>query len=376
LIIAGVEPNPGPAAITMGLLNARSTVNKGPLIQDIITSNHLDVLAVTETWIVGDDPDAVKLDAVPAGYDVCHLPRPTATSRSRGGGVCIIHRNNVVVKRHPLHQRFHWQSFECQLVSVKMMRGAVAAASETFSLAVIYRPPSSTTASLTAFYDELSELFTRLGPDIDADRFIACGDVNCPGDGQDVNPAELLSVLDTHGLRQLVTTATRRTPTGSSLLDVVIASCTTRRLHQVTVSPSYDVSDHDLITWLLSVKSRPPRQVLTYRFHNLKQLDMQQFNDDIRQSEVFQKPASTADEFADQLDTVVVNILDKHCPLQVRQEMAPSRPVNRCGCLRALKKLRDFDDVWSEGGNQRAIRLITLNTAEHVVLQTTKSLLL
>ena len=103
---------------------------------------------------------------------------------------------------------------------------------------------------------------------------------------------------------------------------------------------------------------------------------MQQFNDDIRQSEVFQKPASTADEFADQLDTVVVNILDKHCPLQVRQEMAPSSPVNRCGCLRALKKLRDFDDVWSEGGNQRAIRLITLNTAEHVVLQTTKSLLL
>ena len=62
LIIAGIEPNPGPAAIKIGLLNARSTVNKGPLIQDIIINEQLDMLAVTETWIVSDDADTTKLD--------------------------------------------------------------------------------------------------------------------------------------------------------------------------------------------------------------------------------------------------------------------------------------------------------------------------
>ena len=70
LIIAGIEPNPGPAAIKIGLLNARSTVNKGPLIQDIIINEQLDILAVTETWIVSDDADTTKLDAVPDGYAV------------------------------------------------------------------------------------------------------------------------------------------------------------------------------------------------------------------------------------------------------------------------------------------------------------------
>ena len=62
-------------------------VNKGSLVQDII------VLAITETWITPDDPDAVKLDTAPADYIIIHLPRPTATVRSRGGVVFIIHQN-------------------------------------------------------------------------------------------------------------------------------------------------------------------------------------------------------------------------------------------------------------------------------------------
>ena len=67
LVIAGIETNPGPTnVLQMGLLNVRSMVNKGPLVQDIIVSQKLDVLAVTETWITRDDPDAVKLDAAPA----------------------------------------------------------------------------------------------------------------------------------------------------------------------------------------------------------------------------------------------------------------------------------------------------------------------
>ena len=45
----------------MDLLNAHSVVNKGSLVQDIIVSQNLDVLAVTETWIICDDSDAVKL---------------------------------------------------------------------------------------------------------------------------------------------------------------------------------------------------------------------------------------------------------------------------------------------------------------------------
>jgi len=77
---------------------------------------------------------------------VSHSPRPTATQYSRGGGVCIIHRKTIAVKCHPLHslhQKLHWQSFECNLLSVKIMRGSTAGADEKFLLAVIYQVPTS-----------------------------------------------------------------------------------------------------------------------------------------------------------------------------------------------------------------------------------------
>ena len=65
--------------------------------------------------------------------------------------------------------------------------------------------------------------------------------------------------------------------------------------------------------------------------------------------------ASTADEFADQLDTVVVNILDKHCPLQVRQKMAPSRLVNRWlsdSAKEAERLRRRLERRWKSKGNK------------------------
>jgi len=53
--MAGVESNPGPAApgvLKLGALNAHSAVNKAPLIHDMIDERRLDLLVVTETWMV------------------------------------------------------------------------------------------------------------------------------------------------------------------------------------------------------------------------------------------------------------------------------------------------------------------------------------
>src|SRR5208282_1483493 len=75
LQMAGIHQNPGPS-IKCGLINARSIVLGGALFQDMITSHELDMLAVTESWIVNDDPNAIKLDSVPSGYCVTHKPRP------------------------------------------------------------------------------------------------------------------------------------------------------------------------------------------------------------------------------------------------------------------------------------------------------------
>jgi hypothetical protein len=67
LLISGIESNPGPQMF-IGSLNARSVVQRNPLIEDFIISHNLVYLAVCESWIVGDDPDALKFDAVPSGF--------------------------------------------------------------------------------------------------------------------------------------------------------------------------------------------------------------------------------------------------------------------------------------------------------------------
>ena len=61
---------------------------------------------------------------------------------------------------------------------------------------------------MSQFYDELPDLLTAVGRDIVADRFITCGDINCPGNAEGVN-SDLLSVLDLHAVSQYVQSATR-----------------------------------------------------------------------------------------------------------------------------------------------------------------------
>ena len=82
LLSAGVEPNPGPR---FGFFNTGSAVHKAALIQDIMGEHKLDILAVNETWIVTDDPDAIKFQMTPPGFSIEHTHRPGATPRNRGG---------------------------------------------------------------------------------------------------------------------------------------------------------------------------------------------------------------------------------------------------------------------------------------------------
>ena len=187
-------------------------------------------------------------------------------------------------------------------------------------VAIIYRPPSS---CLPTFYTELSDLFDNVANDIDADRFVACGDVNCPGADSSSVSVDLSTLLDAHGLRQFVASATRRTPTVCNLLDVAVANEGSSRISLVSVKPTHCGSDHDLVTWSWANRVRPLRRTMTYRFRNLKSVDWTQFRDDVRRSELYTSPADTANEFADQLDNTASTILDRHCPIQVRRKFAP-----------------------------------------------------
>ena len=347
LLLGGIESNPGPSAgsaIAMGCLNAHSIVRKGSLILDIIESHQIDALAICESFVVDEDPEAIKMAAAPTGFKVLHVPRPSATVRNRGGGLCFIHRESIVVKSHPLQQSLRYTSFECLLVNLHI--GSSNSKDGSSTVAIIYRPPSS---CISTFYDELSDLFDKVADEIDSDRFIACGDANCGGANSSTVCDELSTLLDSHGLRQHVVTATRQTSTVCSLLDVVMVNDSSKRLSQLAVTPTHGVSDHDLITWSWTSQARLPRRFITYCFRNLKSVDWSLFKDDVQRSALFSSPAGTANDFAIQLDETVATILDRHCPIQERSKFESKRRDSRwlsADAMEAKRNRRRLERKW------------------------------
>ena len=168
-LLLTIESNPGPTGVRFGTLNAASAVRKGSLIDDIIHDNRLDILAVCESWIREDAPDAVKNDIAPPGYSVLHVHRPRdATGRSvKGGGLALIHSNNLSAR--PLKTKFSPSLFVLQLIALQVGKILVKVTN-------IYRPPSS---DKSTFLDEFTELITLIGPGIN-ERLIICGDTICP----------------------------------------------------------------------------------------------------------------------------------------------------------------------------------------------------
>ena len=343
LILAGVETNPGPS-IKIGSLNALSVVRKGPLVQDLINDHHLDALAICESWVVDDDPVVIKLGSAPNGYKVTHVPRPSSTTRSRGGGLCFVHRDNIVVKNHPAQKSLKYTSFECQLLNICLGHGGMA---DGITIANVYRPPSSSTS---LFYDELSDMFDKIGDVITGDRFVACGDFNCGGDQPTSISTDLEGVFELHSLHQYVGVPTRhRSSASGSLLDLVVARIGSSRVSQVAVYSTHEVSDHDLVTWSLATCTLPPRKIITYYHRNLKNIDTDLFQEDIRKSVLFTDPADTVDGFADQLESTVGDILERHCPLRRRTKFAAARRDSRWlndEAITAKRERRRLERKW------------------------------
>jgi len=73
--VAEVVRSTAASSVNFGLMNVRSAVNKAALIHDTIADHHLDITAITESWIQSDAPNAVKLDIAPPGYRVHHAFR-------------------------------------------------------------------------------------------------------------------------------------------------------------------------------------------------------------------------------------------------------------------------------------------------------------
>ena len=167
---------------------------KSASIIDFVISNHLDILAVTETWLCGDDRDnrlLADLNQALPDHVFHHIPRG-----KRGGGVGVLLRKgfDVVVNEPASYRSFEYIDL------------TISSSSSSIRLFTIYRPYPAKTNKLTSrmFFEDFSdlvEMFTSL-----AVPLVVTGDFNLHMDVKDDHDAILMrDLLDSCCLEQHVT---------------------------------------------------------------------------------------------------------------------------------------------------------------------------
>ena len=317
LISGDIEINPGPTGTNnfeFGCFNVRSAVRKAASLHDIIHDHKLNILALSETWIPGDAPPAIAQDMAPDGFGVLHTHRTNTGGRSRGGGLALIYDKRMFtaqpVKPKPVA---HFLTFEFQLVKISSGR-------KSFLIANLYRPSSSALSEL--FFEQLSDLLTSL-ISTSTDHIVVCGDLNCPGTDQSSVDPRLDDIFETFGLNQHVRQATRE----NNLLDI-LATHSTLVVKNVRVDDAGMVSDHRLIIATLQMPVTPIVPAVPVASRRINNIDLEKFQASLRESALFTNPSTTVDGFAQQIQDIVTEELDKVAPLKITRRR-PSKPITK-----------------------------------------------
>jgi hypothetical protein len=149
-------------------------------------------------------------------------------------------------------------------------------------------------------------------------------------------------------------------------------------INDIRVVDSTAISDHCLIVASLQ-SCRPPPPVIQFASRNLRRLNHAELETRLRDSALFMNPASTADGFAAQLQSVVTDCLDKLVPLKtMRRRVSKSSAkwlsaVIYCGyTVRSGSPLKPSPlsaDVVDSNANVIEVRMTALLTVPPAVMQ-------
>lgn len=291
--------------------NAWSMNKKTSIICDHIISENIDILVLTETWLTANQcNNSIIADITNTlqDYQLFHVPRT-----SRGGGVCVILRKGYFVNTI---DGTVFSSFEHIDLSI-------ASGTANLRLLSVYRPPPSKKNGLTTqqFLGEFSTLIETLT--ISSGKLLITGDFNFHVDNSDDHDAaRFLDILETSGLRQLVTESTH---VKGHTLDLLICRLSEELISNIKVS--FDLpSDHAIVSSTLLIP-RPSSSRLLVNQRNLRKIDMKAFQDDLKNSSLLAKPQSDLISLVNQFNEDLRHVLDVHAPQKTRYKtLRPHAP--------------------------------------------------
>ena len=212
--------------------NARSIRNKFNELRCLVNTEHIDIIALTETFLDTDNIDLISEYSLP-GFKLYVRNR-----QGRGGGCALYIRSNL----NPLEINTSTNSkveHLCVQISTNENR--------RISINVVYRKPSQTVEIDTAMYDSIHETIRNKDS-------IILGDFNLPEicwrtiSGVESESNRLIDFIEDNFLHQMITEPTR----GDNILDLLLTS----QEHLVTstqVGEHLGTSDHNLIRFNINL---------------------------------------------------------------------------------------------------------------------------
>jgi hypothetical protein len=303
--------------------------NKSAVISEFISSNKLDILCLTETWLNTRNSTSSFLSSLtPPNYLLSHLDRPDS---KRGGGVAILYHNSLKSTPFSIPQ---FSTFEC-------MGTNISTSLSSFKLIVIYRSPSSSIASFFEELESLLELHVSSSIDI-----IITGDFNIHVDSSDYFSNRFADILHTFNLKQLISF-----PTHSSghTLDLLITHASSKL---ITFAFPQDncISDHvGIIAQLDIPKTKSSKTTFTYR--PIKSIDIEQFSNDIRCA-FSNYDSLDIDSLTTLYNSTLSSLLDKHAPMRtVTCSHRSPNPWFTSSLLTEKRRKRQLERLWRKTGN-------------------------
>lgn len=311
--------------LKFGTLNCQSLCNKTEGIVEHFKERNLDVLVLQETFL--KQKDEAKIREL-KDHGICFVSCPRTTGRERGG-LAVIYKPSLKIKIDTKTDTY---------VSFEHMEMTLQTDEELLRFVNVYRPPYSKGHPYTerAFVLEFEELLEDLM--IKPGTPILAGDFNMQMHKPDDRYAQLFQLsLDEVNLQQHVPMIPTHRRGGT--LDLIISpeeiAC---KVKEVQVHDHGTESDHFLVECQLNFTPLHEAKSKTLRYRKYKDIDIQAFKKDLRDSALNHTNFQSIEEATESLDKVLSELMDKHCP--VTKKIVKVNAKHSCWFDEELKELR------------------------------------
>ena len=280
------------------MLNIRSIRNKVSHVIEFLNEFNLDILCLTETWLLPSDMGVVRA-ALPGSFLISHVPRTSGTGI--GGGVAVIHSNAINVKHELSNSQF--SSFE-------FMETKFVCHGEAIHIYVIYRPghPGTDRAFMEEFGSFLDNLLEVNG------KILICGDFNYWVDDPSAKPysAEFLELVEINNFSNHVYFPTHLS---GHTLDLVMSPAGTSFVKDIEALPiDNTISDHAPLTFTLEIaKPKAVKKAITFRSY--RNINQDSISNEIKSCFEVNVPDPTAENLTQHYNRSLISLNEKHFPL-------------------------------------------------------------